>query len=55
VKGKKLIMAAAALAVVAMIYAKAPELIGQKIKTEVNNLPLRVRALIAWRVLWAKI
>ncbi|MDX8398879.1 MAG: hypothetical protein R8K20_01365 [Gallionellaceae bacterium] len=40
------------LLVLALIaYEQAPQMIAQKIKGEVNGMPLRVRMVVAWRVL----
>jgi len=46
---------AAALAVAALAIAKGPEYLAGEISKNVNSRPLRSRAVIAWRVLRAKL
>jgi len=51
-KGGALLVAVLAIAIA---YSEAPKIIAEKIKTEVNSMPLRVRAIIAWRVLLGRL
>jgi len=56
VNSKKACIAVAVIFIAAVIaYEKAPEHIAQQIKKTVNSYPLRVRLVIAWRVLFGRI